>query len=234
MRIISKMVKNLVAFAVAFITVATVSISTPINRYDVMADEEIISEVDKSDTGVVSLVSSSTVDIAPKKVELETKSVVEDETEPTSEEVTENSEVENSEVENLETEVYEDSTDDAYIESEDNTSNAVTDTYNWNGSVLTQSSGINYGPSGLETYYNLPMDGVVSIMRNAGFSEEEYPYWESPEGYKMLGNYIMVAADLSIRPRGTTIETSLGMGLVCDTGSFIYTNPEQLDIAVNW
>ena len=234
MRIISKMVKNLVAFAVAFITVATVSISTPINRYDVMADEEIISEVDNSDIGVVSLVSSSTVDTAPKKVESKAKSVTEEVTEPVTEEVTENSEVENSEVENLETEVYEDSTDDAYIESEDNTSNAVTDTYNWNGSVLTQSSGINYGPSGLETYYNLPMDGVVSIMRNAGFSEEEYPYWESPEGYKMLGNYIMVAADLSIRPRGTTIETSLGMGLVCDTGSFIYTNPEQLDIAVNW
>lgn len=234
MRIISKMVKNLVAFAVAFITVATVSISTPINRYDVMADEEIISEVDNSDTGVISLVSLSTLDTAPKKVESKTKSVTEEVTEPVTEEVTENSEVENSEVENLETEVYEDSTDDAYIESEDNSSNAVTDTYNWNGSVLTQSSGINYGPSGLETYYNLPMDGVVSIMRNAGFSEEEYPYWESPEGYKMLGNYIMVAADLSIRPRGTTIETSLGMGLVCDTGSFIYTNPEQLDIAVNW
>lgn len=234
MRIISKMVKNLVAFAVAFITVASVSISTPINRYDVMADEEIISEVDNSDTGVASLVSLSTLDTAPKKVESKTKSVTEEVTEPVTEEVTENSEVENSEVENLETEVYEDSTDNAYIESEDNASNAVTDTYNWNGSVLTQSSGINYGPSGLETYYNLPMDGVVSIMRNTGFSEEEYPYWESPEGYKMLGNYIMVAADLSIRPRGTTIETSLGMGLVCDTGSFIYTNPEQLDIAVNW
>lgn len=229
MRIISKMVKNLVAFAVAFITVATVSISTPINRYDVMADEEIISEVDNSDIGVASLVSSSTVDTAPKKVELETKSVVEDETEPTSEEVTES-----SEVEDIETEVYEDYIDDENTENVNNSGNAVTDTYNWNGSVLTQSSGINYGPSGLETYYNLPMDGVVSIMRNAGFSEEEYPYWESPEGYKMLGNYIMVAADLSIRPRGTTIETSLGMGLVCDTGSFIYTNPEQLDIAVNW
>lgn len=234
MRIISKMVKNLVAFAVAFITVASVSISTPINRYDVMADEKIISEAGDSDTGVASLVSLSTLDTAPKKVESKTKSVTEEVTEPVTEEVTENSEVENSEVENLETEVYEDSTDDAYIESEDNASNAVTDTYNWDGSVLTQSSGINYGPSGLETYYNLPMDGVVSIMRNAGFSEEEYPYWESPEGYKMLGNYIMVAADLSIRPRGTTIETSLGMGLVCDTGSFIYTNPEQLDIAVNW
>lgn len=228
------MVKNLVAFAVAFITVASVSISTPINRYDVMADEKIISEAGDSDTGVASLVSLSTLDTAPKKVESKTKSVTEEVTEPVTEEVTENSEVENSEVENLETEVYEDSTDDAYIESEDNASNAVTDTYNWDGSVLTQSSGINYGPSGLETYYNLPMDGVVSIMRNAGFSEEEYPYWESPEGYKMLGNYIMVAADLSIRPRGTTIETSLGMGLVCDTGSFIYTNPEQLDIAVNW
>ena len=44
----------------------------------------------------------------------------------------------------------------------------------------------------------------------------------------------MVAADLSIRPRGSTIATSLGMGLVCDTGSFIYNNPTQLDIATTW
>lgn len=229
MRIISKAVKNLVALTVAFITVVSVSISTPINRYDVMAEEDIITKASNPQLDSASLVNTSTIDTAPKKVESETKSVVEDETEPTSEEVTESPEVEDTEIE-----VYEDSTDDVYTESEDDASNAVTNTYSWDGSVLTQSSGVNYGPSGFETYYNLPMGGVVSIMRSAGFSEEEYPYWESPEGYKMLGNYIMVAADLSIRPRGTTIETSLGMGLVCDTGSFIYNNPEQLDIAVTW
>ena len=229
MRIISKAVKNLVALTVAFITVVSVSISTPINRYDVMAEEDIITKASNPQLDSASLVNTSTIDTAPKKVKSVVEEVTEPVTEPVTEEVTESSEVEDTEIE-----VYEDSTEDVYTESKNNASNAVTNTYSWNGSVLTQSSGINYGPSGFETYYNLPMGGVVSIMRSAGFSEEEYPYWESPEGYKMLGNYIMVAADLSIRPRGTTIETSLGMGLVCDTGSFIYNNPEQLDIAVNW
>jgi 3D (Asp-Asp-Asp) domain-containing protein len=44
----------------------------------------------------------------------------------------------------------------------------------------------------------------------------------------------MIAADLSIRPRGSLVPTSLGMGIVCDTGTFIYTNPTQIDIAVAW
>jgi hypothetical protein len=90
------------------------------------------------------------------------------------------------------------------------------------------------GPSGKETYYNLEMGGVVSIMRGIGFDEASYPYWVRSDGCKMLGDYVMVAADLSIRPRGSTIATSLGTGLVCDTGSFIYDNPTQLDIATNW
>ena len=44
----------------------------------------------------------------------------------------------------------------------------------------------------------------------------------------------MVAANFSIRPRGTTIETSLGTGIVCDTGGFARSNPTQLDIATSW
>ena len=90
------------------------------------------------------------------------------------------------------------------------------------------------GPNGKETYYNLPMHGVVQIMRDAGFSEAEYPYWIRDDGCKMLGDYIMVAADLSIRPRGSIIETSLGTALVCDTGSFVNYNATQIDVAVNW
>ena len=99
---------------------------------------------------------------------------------------------------------------------------------------LTNMSGIYYGPSGLETYYNLPMEGVVNTMRNMGFSADEYPYWVRDDGCKMLGNYIMVAADLSLRPRGSIVPTSLGAGIVCDTGGFIYNNPTQLDIATAW
>lgn len=101
-------------------------------------------------------------------------------------------------------------------------------------SKLNSQNGVNYGPSGKETYYNLNMDGVVWIMRNKGFSEEEYPYWVREDGVKMLGDYVMVAADLSLRPRGSLVECSLGTAIVCDTGNFIYENPYQLDVAVDW
>ena len=50
----------------------------------------------------------------------------------------------------------------------------------------------------------------------------------------MLGNYIMIAANLQLRPRGTIVDTSLGKGIVCDTGGFAKNNPTQIDIAVNW
>lgn len=45
---------------------------------------------------------------------------------------------------------------------------------------------------------------------------------------------VMVAADLDLFPRGTIVETSLGPGIVCDTGEFIYDNPHQFDIATTW
>ena len=65
-----------------------------------------------------------------------------------------------------------------------------TSTPSWNGSVLSKRSGVNYGPSGKETYYNLNMNGVVNIMRSMGNYDE---YWVRNDGCKMLGNYIMVA-----------------------------------------
>jgi 3D (Asp-Asp-Asp) domain-containing protein len=71
-------------------------------------------------------------------------------------------------------------------------------------------------------------------MRSLGYSAEEYPYWVRSDGCKMLGNYIMVAANLSIRPKGTIVQTSLGAGIVCDTGGFASSNAYQLDIATNW
>ena len=104
----------------------------------------------------------------------------------------------------------------------------------WNGDVLTKRKGVVQGPSGRETYYNLNMGGVISAMRRAGYSEQEYPYWIREDGVKMLGNYVMVAASYDIRPIGTILESSLGMAIVCDTGSFAKTNPTQLDIAVSW
>ena len=74
----------------------------------------------------------------------------------------------------------------------------------------------------------------IKIMRRQGFSEEEYPYWVREDGCKMLGPYIMCAADLALRTRGSLVESSLGTCIVADTGDFIYANPTQIDIAVDW
>lgn len=114
------------------------------------------------------------------------------------------------------------------------TASKVVPTTSWQGPILTKNKGVVQGPSGKETYYNLNMSGIVKLMRNLGFSEEEYPYWIREDGVKMLGNYVMVAANFNIRPRGSIILSSLGEAIVCDTGGFANTNPTQLDIAVSW
>ena len=101
----------------------------------------------------------------------------------------------------------------------------------WKGPVLSKSRGVNYGPSGKETYYNLNMSGVVSIMRGMGNTDE---YWVREDGCKMLGDYIMVAANLNLHPRGSIVETSLGPAIVCDTGGFARKNATQIDIATTW
>ena len=101
----------------------------------------------------------------------------------------------------------------------------------WVGPKLTKYKGVNYGPIGKETYYNLNMSRVVSMMRNRGYDATNYPYWVRSDGCKMLGPYIMVAANLNHFPRGSIVECSLGMAIVCDTGHLGYN---QLDIAVTW
>ena len=50
----------------------------------------------------------------------------------------------------------------------------------------------------------------------------------------MLGEYVMCATELSSRPKGTILETSLGMAIVVDTGSFAVSNPTMLDMCVDW
>ncbi len=104
----------------------------------------------------------------------------------------------------------------------------------WNGDVLSKSKGVVIGPSGKESYYNLNMTSVIRTMRRMGYSEEKYPYWIRDDGVKMLGDYVMVAANYDIRPRGTIIESSLGYAIVCDTGGFAKRNPTQIDVAVTW
>ena len=105
----------------------------------------------------------------------------------------------------------------------------------WLGPVLNKRNGTVLGPSGRETYYNLNMNGVIKIMRRAGYHENDYPYWEHDNGCKMFGPYIMCAANLNTHPRGSLIETSLGTGIVCDTGDFAYNGSGvAVDVAVTW
>lgn len=104
----------------------------------------------------------------------------------------------------------------------------------WSGLPLSPSMGSQEGPSGKETYYNLNMTGVINVMRSLGFDEANYPYYIRNDGAKMLGPHIMVAANLNIRPKGTLVTTSMGIGIVADTGSFAAWNPNQIDIATNW
>ena len=100
-----------------------------------------------------------------------------------------------------------------------------------NANALTASGGVYYGPNGKETYYNLNMSGVIDIMRGMGNNDA---YWIREDGAKMLGDYVIVAADLNKYPRGTILDTSLGKGIVCDTGSFTQNSDTQLDIATDW
>ena len=104
--------------------------------------------------------------------------------------------------------------------------------YEYNGPVLNRISGVCYGPNGKESYYNLPMYGVVKIMRGLGY---DYQYWVRSDGAKMYGDYVMIAADLNKYKKGTILETSLGTGIVCDTGDFT-TNGSGVvfDIATSW
>ena len=104
-------------------------------------------------------------------------------------------------------------------------------TIEYDGPVLDSTIGTVDGPSGKETYYNLPMSKVVSNMHDMGYEGE---YWVRDDGVKCFGSYILVAANLNIHPRGSIVRTSLGYGIVADSGDFAEINPYQLDIAVTW
>lgn len=99
------------------------------------------------------------------------------------------------------------------------------------GGHLTAYAGVYYYGDQKETYYNLPMDGVIANAHARGI---EGDYWIREDGCKMLGDYIMVAANQSVHPYGSIVQTSLGQGIVVDTGGFAAYNPYQIDIATNW
>ena len=102
---------------------------------------------------------------------------------------------------------------------------------NYNGLILNRYNGTVSGPTGKETYYNLSMDKVIFFMKELGY---DYNYWVRSDGVKMYGDYIMIAANTYIYKKGTLLETSLGIGMVCDHCVASETNKNQVDIAVTW
>lgn len=84
-----------------------------------------------------------------------------------------------------------------------------------------------------ETYYDLPMSGVMSLV--AGACGVPASYTLRADGAKVdVDGYVLVAANLSRYPRCSVVETSLGPGKVYDTGGFAASNPEQFDLATDW
>ncbi len=115
-----------------------------------------------------------------------------------------------------------------YIPDEGDYSDAGGGDYFPTSGGLTPSAGVVWFDGHMETYYNLPMGGVLDIMYSLGYSGD---YWIRSDGCKMFGDYIMVAADFGWLPRGSVVLTSLGWGMVCDTGA---GGSAWLDIATTW
>ena len=82
-----------------------------------------------------------------------------------------------------------------------------------------------------ETWYNLPMQKVVSNAMDNGIVLD---YWERADGCKMYGHYIICAGNYQVYPYGSLVETSRGTGMVLDTGEFAKDHPADIDIAVTW
>ena len=111
-------------------------------------------------------------------------------------------------------------------------SNQTAQSSSYNGQVLSASAGRVSSPAGgTESYYNLEMSQVVANANAQGISGS---YWVRADGVKMLGDYVMVAANRNVHPQGSIVQTTLGAGVVVDTGSFSISSPQDLDIAVNW
>ena len=108
---------------------------------------------------------------------------------------------------------------------------SYTPDYTAPASGLNPTSGINNFNGHTESYYNLPMDGVIQQARNFGIEGE---YWIRDDGIKMYGDYVICACNRDIYPLGSLVETSFGTGISLDTGSFIAWNPGNVDIATSW
>ena len=100
-----------------------------------------------------------------------------------------------------------------------------------NGKVLNARDGVNNYQGHKETYYNKPMQNVVKKADAAGLGGW---YWVRQDGVKMYGYFVICAADYDQHAYGSIVETSLGLGIVLDTGVFKEKDNSIVDIAVVW
>ncbi|MEP7204888.1 MAG: ubiquitin-like domain-containing protein [Candidatus Saccharibacteria bacterium] len=102
------------------------------------------------------------------------------------------------------------------------------------GSGLTKSKSAQYftdskGVSHRETYYDLNMNVVMQSCGQGG------SYSVRPGGAKVDDQgYIIIAANYSIYPKCSIVETSLGLAKVYDTGGFVARFPYGFDLSTDW
>ena len=102
------------------------------------------------------------------------------------------------------------------------------------GLGLTKSKSAQYftdskGVSHRETYYDLNMNAVMQSCGQGG------RYSVRPGGAKVDGQgYIIIAANYSIYPKCSIVETSLGLAKVYDSGGFAARFPYGFDLATDW
>lgn len=96
--------------------------------------------------------------------------------------------------------------------------------------ILTARKGVNYFNGQKETWYNLPMDRVLDRAdKNFG---SHHKRWVDERGVKYYGTYIILAG--AKERYGEIVETSLGTGIILDSGAFALENPTAVDVAVTW
>lgn len=98
--------------------------------------------------------------------------------------------------------------------------------------VLTAKLGTIQNGVNKETWYDLNMSKVVE--RADAFYGLHDVYAVRDDGVKTYNGFVIVATNYETYPYGTVIPTSLGLGLVLDTGEFAKESKNIVDIATNW
>ena len=95
--------------------------------------------------------------------------------------------------------------------------------------VLTAAKGVNTFMDHEERWYNLDMSRVVQTAKKNGIPGS---YSVRPDGVKTYNGFVICAG--APERYGEIIDTSLGKGLIIDTGEFVEEDPTMIDIATNW